>query len=297
MAIPEAQLQTWTNEGAALAAEKTYTSVKAAFAEYEWREEYKPKFYLQGSYRNTTNIYGDSDVDVVVQIPNVFRSDVSALTEAERVARRAAYQESPYQWSHAHTDTLTALKNYYDASDVKAGRIAIKVKTPHLSADVVVYLAHRRYKRFIALGNEDFEPGSTIFVPSEDRWIVNYPKKHYENGVAKHSAARTNGWFKPSVRMFKNAFASMVDKGMLNANAAFSYAIECFVYSAPDDNFGTSYRETYCNVVNWAAAENLPTIRRVSEAGALIGPGPEQWTQENAEAFLQGLVDLWNNWE
>jgi hypothetical protein len=85
--------------------------------------------------------------------------------------------------------------------------------------------------------------------------------------------------------------------GMLSTDTAFSYAIECFVYNVPDARFGPTWRDTYCNVVNWAAAGNLSTIRRVSEAGPLVGDGPEQWTQANAEAFSQGAVDLWTQWE
>ncbi len=88
----------------------------------------------------------------------------------------------------------------------------------------------------------------------------------------------------------------MVARGLLTDDSAFSYAIECFVYTAPDNLFGPTWRSTYCNIVNWAAAGNLSTIRRVSEAGPVIGNDPEQWIEANAEAFLQGLVDLWTQW-
>ena len=39
--------------------------------------------YLQGSYRNDTNIRGDSDVDLVLELNSVFKHDASVLSEYE----------------------------------------------------------------------------------------------------------------------------------------------------------------------------------------------------------------------
>ena len=42
--------------------------------------------FLQGSYGNDTNVYSDSDVDVVMRLDSVFYYDLSRMTESERAA-------------------------------------------------------------------------------------------------------------------------------------------------------------------------------------------------------------------
>ena len=39
-------------------------------------------FYLQGSYHNDTNLNGDSDVDVVLELKSAIRRDWSSLLSA-----------------------------------------------------------------------------------------------------------------------------------------------------------------------------------------------------------------------
>jgi hypothetical protein len=57
--------------------------------------------------------------------------------------------------------------------------------------------------------------------------IVNYPKLHYKDGVRKNSPERTNGWYKPRARIFKNARTYLVDQGTISDDLAPSYFLEC----------------------------------------------------------------------
>lgn len=292
--IPEAQLTTWSQIGATTSATRTYDSVKAALGAATWNPQHVPQVYLQGSYRNDTNVYAESDVDVVVELDNVWHRDLSGLTQQQVAAYHSAHEAASYEWQHLHTDTLSALRDYFGPGAVSIGRKSIKVDTPHRRADVIVAIQHRRYLRFISTTDQNFVPGITLHIRPENRWIVSYPKFHYDNGVLK--SARTNGWYKPTVRILKNARRYLVEQGTLNADHAPSYAIECLVYSVPDNYFGPTYRDTFCNVVNWANAGNVPGIRRVSEQGICVGNGPEQWPFANATLFLDALVALWNGW-
>jgi hypothetical protein len=295
MAIPEQQLETWSHPGAQVNSTKTYTSIRAALESVQWPDGKNAEIYLQGSYKNDTNIYGESDVDVVVCVQNYFISDVSDLTEAEKEAQKATVIPAPNAWENCRTSAMQALEAYYKKQQVNPGRIAIKVDTPFLTGDVVVAIEHRKYTKFISLHDQHFYPGGVTFKTTTDhRWIVNYPKAHFANGQAKNGA--TKQWYKPVVRVFKNAYSSMVDKGIVPADVAFSYAIECMVYSAPVGNFGTSYVDTFVNVYNWVNNGNLSLIRRVSEAGPLIGTDPEQWKLEDAQQFVDGLYTLWTQW-
>ena len=56
---------------------RTYEIIKLAIERHDWTAFYgNPDVYLQGSYRNDTNIYGDSDVDVVAECSGIFYDNV-----------------------------------------------------------------------------------------------------------------------------------------------------------------------------------------------------------------------------
>ena len=72
MTIPENQLRTWSQLGAQARSQRTYQSIRNALGRHVWPPAMgSPSVYLQGSYRNHTNIAGDSDVDVVVESSGV----------------------------------------------------------------------------------------------------------------------------------------------------------------------------------------------------------------------------------
>lgn len=75
MTIPLSQLETWSHQGSVTQSKNTYATVKAALedanASYKSRNF---KVFLQGSYGNDTNIYAESDVDVVIRYDGAFFS-------------------------------------------------------------------------------------------------------------------------------------------------------------------------------------------------------------------------------
>src|SRR5574340_777580 len=77
MPIPESQLETWSHQGAITTAKTTADSIKNALNDYEWPEKIDFEVYLQGSYKNDTNIRGDSDVDVVAQLNSTFYNNLN----------------------------------------------------------------------------------------------------------------------------------------------------------------------------------------------------------------------------
>src|SRR4029450_1975896 len=69
MAIPTTQLDTWSHQGAIATAQATHVSVRAALSHAQSLiRTHDYEVFLQGSYRNATNIYAESDVDIVVQL-------------------------------------------------------------------------------------------------------------------------------------------------------------------------------------------------------------------------------------
>ena len=74
MPIAESQLETWSHPGAGPGSRDTYDSVRTALESP--KAVYKDKDYevfLQGSYGNDTNIYGESDVDTVIRLGSIWR--------------------------------------------------------------------------------------------------------------------------------------------------------------------------------------------------------------------------------
>ena len=287
MPIPESQLQRWSNQGATTTAKQTHKSIRAALDPYNWPNG-KPEVYLQGSYKNSTNIRGDSDVDVVVQLNSVFMSNLM-----EEQKRRFGFVEADYTWSDFHSDVEQALTEHYGVSKVRRGKKTLKVETSYLPADVVVCIQYRKYPPN-PRSEDDCIKGMTSYVPTEDRWVVNYPKLHYENGVEKNKG--TNQWYKPTIRMFKNARTYLIDRGEAPQNLAPSYFLESLLYNVPDSKFGGTFQDTFYSVINWLLEADLSEFRCQNEQLALFGNSPEQWSEEGARHFLERMVDLWNNW-
>jgi len=288
MPIPESQLERWSHQGAVVTAKQTHESIRAALLQHPARDNKDFEVYLQGSYKNDTNIRGDSDVDVVVQLNDTFSHNLS-----EEQKRAFRFTEATYCWNDFRSDVLTALRNYYGWDKVREGRKSLKVQTSYLPADVVVCIQYRKYPKFPRDAN-DYVEGMTFYVPSENRWVINYPKLHYYNGVEKNK--RTNGRYKPAVRLFKNARTYLVDRKIIPSDLAPSYFLECLLYNVPDDKFGSSFQDTFCNVVNWLSRANLSQFVCQNEQLRLFGNSPEQWSEDKARQFVRAMIDLWNNW-
>ena len=248
-------------------------------------------FYLQGSYRNDTNIRGDSDVDVVLEMTSAFRHDASSLSQHEQQALDSSFQPATYNWNEFRREVLKALEGGFGSSMMGQGNKSIKLKAnpPRLAADVVVCMGYRRYHN-----SYSYAEGITFYALQDKRWIVNYPKEHYKNGAAK--SQRTSDRFKRTVRMFKNARNRLESTGRISTDLAPSYFVECLIYNAPDPSFQYGFQDTYRAVVNWMNESTLDRLVCQNGQQWLFGPSSEQWLVEDAKAFANGLVSLWNNW-
>ena len=125
--------------------------------------------------------------------------------------------------------------------------------------------------------------------------IVNYPKKHYDNGAAKSRYTRDR--YKRTVRMFKNARNRLESDNLIGKNLAPSYFIECLLYNAPDRAFQPRFQDTYCSIVNWINSATLDGLVCQNEQHHLFGNHAQQWSTSDARTLCQGLISLWNNWE
>ena len=258
---------------------------------YQWPPGMTRAFYLQGSYRNDTNIRGDSDVDVVLELTSAFRHDTSALSQYEQGLLTSSFQPASHDWNDFRRETLKALEAGFSRGIVSQSNKSIKLKAdpPRLAVDVVVCMEHRQYTSY-----SSYVKGITFWAMRDKRWIVNFPQEHYKNGAAK--SARAADRYKRTVRMFKNARNHLESTRRISADLAPSYFVECLLYNAPDSAFQYGFQETYCSIVNWIVQNNLDRLVCQNGQQWLFGPSPEQWSAMDAKAFANELVSLWNDW-
>jgi len=297
MAIPESQLETWSHQGSITQSAATYQTIKDAIEAGSTGYAGKNyKVFLQGSYGNDTNIYAESDVDVVIRLDDVFFSDLTNLSDEDRVAYDNAFVPATYKYDEYKKDVLKALTDRFGA-DAKAGSkaIAIAANGGRRKADVIAAMQYRRYWKFKGTYDQVFDEGICFFNESGER-IANYPKQHSANLTTKHK--NSNKWLKPMVRILKNLRSKLVDDGKLVAGIAPSYYLEGLLYNVPSDKFGLSYSDCFINAMNWIQSEaDKDKLVCANEQYYLLWDGSHtSWEKANANAFLNAAIEAWNDW-
>lgn len=305
MSITLSQLEVWAKQGATVSAKATHESIRNALAHE--RSPIKDrinsgsvKIYLQGSYKNKTNIRADSDVDVVVELTTTFGHNAHELSYEQKNAHDQAYGRAFYGWPEFRGDVVTALTRYYGTSSVDATRnksIKLLQGSGRLKADIVPVINYRKYSYFFGTNNHSLEEGVKFYHRTTNRAIINYPEHHYQNGIAKNSDLRTGGRFKPTVRIFKNMRNHLVDKGQLAAGIAPSYFLQSLIYNVPDAHFNGDQSTIIYNVLKYLYSTVVDDFVCQNEQHLLFGATEEQWNVPHAQQAIIGFVQLWDNWD
>ncbi len=276
MGIPEPQLSKWSDHGPQDASKRTHKAIREVLKQYPPLSKVKYDFRLQGSYSNDTNIQGDSDVDIVLELQSTSHYKAGSTYDTWKLFRR---------------DALGALKKGFGEKYVVEGKKSIKVKAGRrrLAADVVVCITHSNYGTF-----SSHMEGIMFYALPNKRQIINYPKKHYENGKTKDRD--TSQRYKRTVMIFKNARNHLESEGRIDADLAPSYFVECIIYNAPNYMFQPGFQNTYFAVVNWMRGAWLDGMLCQNGQQRLFGQSPEQWDTEDAREFIGQLAALWNDW-
>ena len=291
MPIPESQLSGWSDHGPQQASINTHETIRRVLAAHQWPQGMTYDFYLQGSYRNDTNLRGDSDVDVVLELNSVFRHDWTSLSQYEQGLLSSSFQPAAHSWNDFRREALKALETGFGTALVGQGNKSIKLKAnpPRLSADVVVCMEYRKYTSY-----NSYAPGIAFYALQDKRWVVNYPKLHYDNGAQK--SKHTWDRYKRTVRMFKSARNRLEDSNLIGSNLAPSYFLKCLLYNAPDGAYQSGFQDTYCSIVNWLNQTSLNGLICQNGQQYLFGDSDEQWSTAEAKTLGGHLVNLWNNW-
>jgi hypothetical protein len=297
VAIPEAQLETWSHQSAPGPSRDTYAAVKKVLEDKAapYADKY-PTIFLQGSYANDTNVARDSDVDVVALIRTTFAHDAKTLAQEQYQAFQRTYHSSAsYSYQQYKLDVTAWLTQTYGAG-VRAGKKAILIPAGQnrRECDVLPAIEYRYYYRFSSATDQSYAQGICFYLPDGTE-IVNFPKQHADNCTLKHQS--TSSWFKRSVRVYKNMRNYMVDRNLLQDGIAPSYFIEGMLHNVPDGNFGKTFEETFVATFNYVVNSDRSQFRCANGIHMLLGNSQVQWPAANCEAYLDALRNLWNNWQ
>ena len=282
--------------GAQVTSKETYATVKLALESAD--AGYADKNYnvfLQGSYGNDTNIYKESDVDVVIRLDSIFTYDIKNLQPDQKIAFQAAHPAATYTHTHFRDHVLEVLYNRFGDA-VVPGTKAVKINPLHnrRKTDVLIATQHKKFSSWYGPGN-DVQVTGISFHKADGTRVSNYPKQHRENLITKNQA--TSEWFKHIVRICKNARQKLIDQGVIAAGVAPSYYVEGLLYNAPNNLFGTSYDASMVNVINWLLEADRSKFLCANQQYPLLdGNADVTWNSANCNAYLDGLVELWKDW-
>ena len=298
------QLNTWSNRGAVQSSAATHKSVESCIKKVNWNDDVNYVTYLQGSYPNYTNIYGNSDVDLIVEFRSLFSKNLTALSPAQKEEFNTNHSDAKYTLAAFKETVVKQLKSCYGDNNVEVGNKAILVKGDgsRLDCDVVVCNPYRKYISYSST-NDDYIEGILFSTENEtpNTTIINYPKVHLKNGSIKNQDGNTNGNFKPSVRVLKNMKASMIDKGYILKELAPSYFLECLIYNSKNTNFQNStYGSIAASIINQFNSDlingSMANYLVQNEQRKLFGSEDQQWNIEDATTFVNQLIKFWNEY-
>ncbi|MEJ0011259.1 MAG: nucleotidyltransferase [Bauldia sp.] len=244
------------------------------------------KVFSQGSYRNRTNVPGESDVDIGVVCFDTFFPNYPSGTTRETFGNSPA----SYHYAQFKDEVGEALVSYFGAGAVSRGNKAFDVRetTYHVEADVAPFFEHRRY------ATDGTYISGVEMQPDKGPRIINWPEQQYANGVAKND--RTGRSYKALIRIIKNLRNEMNDAKAPQAAPIVGFLNECLLWNVPDATFQQS---TYWAAVRGALVSlfgNTQTDATCSEWGEvselkyLFRPS-QKWTRQQANDFV---VAAWN---
>ncbi len=292
--ISENQLEVWASQGPTTQFTDTYNRIRGNLldksAPYPLADI---DIFLQGSYRNDTNVYGDSDVDIVLCHTGAFYKDLSRLSVEDCRAYSAASGGTvTYGYADFKRDATTYIARLYDGvNTLKKALYVPGGGSGRRNSDVLIASEFRRYYEFKTWQNHRFDQGVCFFL-ADGSMVENFPKLHAQNCTTKHQ--NTRSFFKPIVRIFKNMRNTMIEKKLLADGIAPSYFIEGMLYNVPDQKFGGTYQQTWINCFNHIVTTDREKLVCANHMHWLVrDASPTSWPVANFNTFAAALKKYW----
>jgi len=293
VAIAESQLETWAQQGKTGQFTDSYKSIRANLLDGSAPYPVKDvEVFLQGSYGNDTNVWADSDVDILLKHNGAFYYDISEMTAKEQEHFKGVHSKNAkYGYTKFKADAEAWITRLYNGVQVGKKAIFVPGTNNRRSADILVCEQFRRYTAY-DFGIHNYHEGVTFY--SGGKRIENFPKQHSENCTAKHQA--TNGNFKPMVRVLKNMRNAMIENGLLADGVASSYFIEGMLSNVPNDRFTGDYGDMFVACFNWVVRADETKLTTASGLHRLVRDDTSVcWPSANFHAFTAALRKHWQS--
>jgi hypothetical protein len=276
MSVSQWQLDQWSqppNERNEEKCQRTVERIKRVISNHFGSSV---ELYLQGSYRNRTNVKTDSDVDIVAEHTDYFFHDISALSQEDQARYNQNRTPASYKFEQFKTDMHNLLIREFGGSSVQRKNKCIYVLKDayRVNADVVPCYSFKRFYTY-----KDVEAQGIALLSDDGKLINNFPKQHYENGAQKN--IRTDGKYKSVVRAIKVARNQLCDAGRIGDDAMSSFLLECLVWNVSDSQLSQptvyqSAREAIKQI--WNDMQNSSRASNYAEVSNL------RWLLRGAEA-------------
>jgi len=257
---------------------------------------FKYDIYLQGSYKNSTNISKSSDVDIVIELTSVYFPSTQLLTEDHKQIYNTSRNRSKYRFTEFKNNIHSALVSGFENRVINRADKCIKLieHGNFCNADVVPCFTHKRFTMFESYSKSRYNEGIEFITDSGQR-IINYPHQHYTELTNKSD--KTSGRFKETVRMFKTLKEELVQNGVMGEGVAKSYYIENLLFNLPDEYFSNSCKDRYFSILNKLIEDfNSGAFRQYNCAnGFQLLFSNDTWSLESARQFILGLIFIKNN--
>lgn len=184
--------------------------------------------FVQGSYRNRTNVRQDSDVDVCALCDNVF---FYHLPEGVTPQQAGLTSPSNYKFGEYKNDVGRALMNKFGRDNVSRGKKAFNISenSSRVDADVAPCFGYRLY-RLYKPGYLRYYEGTALIADNTEYLLTNFPQQQYDNGVEKNND--TDRRFKKAVRIIKKLCNEMEDIGYASTKNMSSFLIENLIWNS-----------------------------------------------------------------
>ncbi|KQO22679.1 hypothetical protein ASF10_09940 [Flavobacterium sp. Leaf82] len=287
MNFDEQQLITWSKPISTTEDQKCQNVISQVTAALKAKFGNKISIFLQGSYRNNTNVKQNSDVDIVMRYDDAYYSDLHRLSESDKALYNAQKTSAGYSFDQLKADTELALRNVF-SSDVKRKNKCIQINgnTNRITADVIPCFVLKRFRNLTTIEAEGIK-----FYSDENDAIISFPDQHYTNGTRKTN--ETYRLYKRMVRILKVVNYRLIDDRKISDTLVSSFFIECLVYNVPNEYFMSgNYTQTLKNVIEkiYTDMKNNAEYKEVSELLWLFSIRTPR-THKDAMNFMQYCWD------
>ncbi|MGJ1390126.1 nucleotidyltransferase domain-containing protein [Sphingobacterium spiritivorum] len=287
MNFSEQQLINWSRPVSTTEDLKCQNAISQITAALRAKFGNRVTIFLQGSYRNNTNVRQNSDVDIVMRYDDAFYSDLQRLSESDKAIYNAQRVSAGYNFDELKADTEEALRNVFTTSVERKNKcIQVNGNSNRITADVIPCFVLKRFSTLQSVEAEGIK-----FYSDDNKEIISFPEQHYSNGTEKTN--QTYRLYKRMVRILKVVNYRLIDEGEISDDLVSSFFIECLVYNVPNNQFiSENYTQTLRNVIVkiYQDMENNADYTEVNKLLWLFSNRSPR-TRQNALVFMQ---KCWN---